>query len=580
MPTIDIDYKELQRLLMIELNGDMERLDDILSYVKAEVKGYNKQDETVNIEFKDTNRPDLWSVEGLVRALQGFIGQRKGIKPYSVGVSDVEVFVSRELYDIRPYIACSVVKEVHLSDATIRGLMHLQEKLDQTFGCSRQKTSIGIYNLDLIKPPIEYTTVKPTEVSFVPLGFTEKMTPDEVLEKHPKGCEYGHIVKRHKIYPLLFDANGKTLSFPPIINSNDLGKVTQESTNLLVEVTGTSHKNVLHALTLVTTMLIDQGGKAYTTTIHYPDNSNYTTNPKQETTPNFSNQQIHIDTEYANKLLGLNLTSQQITELLQTAGFNTTTTTTNTTTNKNEIEVHIPCYRVDIMHQVDLIEDIAIAYGYNNITPNWPKQQTIGKPKPDQHLINHTRDLMIGLGYQETLNTTLTNPNTHFNKMNTTPTNQTPYIEINNPKITTMTSLRNQLLPGLMEFLSNNQSTEFPQKIYEQGKTIHPNQTNETKTQENEHLAAITTHPTAGFSEIKATLDSLLTNLNIQWQTKPTTHLTFIEGRTGKIIINNNQEIGIIGEISPQTLENWKLENPAAAFEINLQPIINKKLTQ
>jgi phenylalanyl-tRNA synthetase beta chain len=567
MPTIDIEYRELERLLKVEFNEDLEKLDDILSYVKAEVKGYNKQDETVNIEFKDTNRPDLWSVEGLVRALQGFIGQQKGIKPYSLGTSDVEVFVSRELYDIRPYIACAVIKEVHLSDAIIRGLMHLQEKLDQTYGRSRRKASIGIYNLDLIKAPIEYTTVKPKEVTFVPLGFTENMTLEEVLEKHPKGCEYGHIVKRHLLYPMLFDADGKVLSFPPIINSKDLGKVTEESQNLLVEVTGTSHKTVLNTLNLVTTMLIDRGGKAYTTTIHYPDDSNYT--ETQVVTPNFNSQPMTLNVDYANKLLGLNLTAEHIIELLKIAGLDIQKVT------QTGLEVLIPCYRTDIMHQVDLIEDIAIAYGYNNITPNWRELPTQGKAKPDQSLINHVRDLMIGLGYQETLNTTLTSQEVLFNKINIAPT---PHIEISNPKVVTMTCLRNALLPGLVEFLSNNQSVEFPQKIYEQGKIIHPSQTSETKTHEEEHLAAITTHPAAGFSEIKATLDSFLSNLGVEWQIEQTSHPAFIEGRTGKIIIEGNQEIGIIGEISPQVLENWKLENPATAFEISLQKIIiNKK---
>jgi phenylalanyl-tRNA synthetase beta chain len=568
MPTIDIEYKELQQLLLLNIpfEGDMEKLDDILAYVKAEVKSYNKQDGTINIEFKDTNRPDLWSVEGLTRALQGYIGKQKGIKQYTLDKSDINIFVSHELYTIRPYIACAIIKDIHLSNSTIRGLMHLQEKLDQTYGHSRQKTSIGIYNLDLIKPPIEYTTVKHNEIKFAPLGFTEKMTPDKVLETHPKGCEYGHIVKQNPNYPMLFDADGQVLSFPPIINSNDLGKVTVESKNLLVEVTGTQHKTVLNALNLITTMLIDKGGKAYSTTINYPNNSNYP--EKQVTTPNFSNRNMTLSVEYTNKLLGLNLTTKRITELLEIAGLNTQKTS------ETELSIIIPCYRIDIMHQVDLIEDIAVAYGYNNITPNWRELPTIGKTKPDQHLINLARDQMIGLGYQETLNTTLTNPETLFNKMNTP---QTPHIELSNPKVTTMTCLRNWLLPGLMEFLSSNQSIEFPQKIYEQGKVTHLNPAYETQVQEDEYLTAVTTHPNASFSEIKSALDSFFINFGVEWQIKETIHPTFIEGRTGKIIVDN-QEIGIIGEISPQVLENWKLENPTAAFEINLQKIIDKKL--
>jgi phenylalanyl-tRNA synthetase beta chain len=561
-----MEYKELEQLLNVQLNGDMEKLDDILAYVKAEVKGYNKQDQTVNIEFKDTNRPDLWSVEGLARALRGYLSQQKGLTQYCVNKSAVEVFVSKELYNVRPYIACAVIKEIHLSDAIIRGLMHLQEKLDQTFGRSRQKTSIGIYNLDLIKPPIEYTAVKPNEVTFVPLGFTEQMGLNEILEKHPKGCEYGHIVKKNPMYPMLFDADGKVLSFPPIINSNDLGKVTEESRNLLVEVTGTLHKAVLNALNLVVTMLIDRGGKAYTTTIHYPDNSEYT--EKNVVTPNFSNRCVTLSVEYTNKVLGLGLTAKHIAELLKVAGLGIDKIT------DNEVSVLVPCYRTDVMHQVDLIEDVAVAYGYNNITPNWRELPTIGREKPDQHLINLARDLMIGLGYQETLNTTLTNQENLYDKM---AVERKPLVELSNPKIVTMTCLRNWLMPGLMEFLSINQSVEFPQKIYELGKVTHPDQTRETKVKEEEWLTAVTTHPTAGFSEIKSALDSFFANFGVEWQIKETIHPSFIEGRAGKVIVDG-EEIGIIGEVSPQVLENWKLENPAAAFEINLQAILNKKL--
>ena len=144
MPTIDVDYPELERLLNVKLNGDMAKLDDILAYVKAEVKGFNEKECSVSIEMKDTNRPDLWSVEGLSRALQGYLNLERGIKHYTVGKPAIEVNVNAKLYSIRPYICCSIVKDIHLSDNTIKGIMHLQDKLDQTNGRSRQKTSIGI----------------------------------------------------------------------------------------------------------------------------------------------------------------------------------------------------------------------------------------------------------------------------------------------------------------------------------------------------------------------------------------------------------------------------------------------------
>ncbi|MDD4326214.1 MAG: phenylalanine--tRNA ligase subunit beta [Candidatus Bathyarchaeota archaeon] len=565
MPTIDVNYAELQKLLKIDLATDLDKLDEILANIKGEVKAFDQKVNSVNIEMKDTNRPDLWSIEGLARALRGYINQEKGIKTYSVNESTVKVNVDANLYDIRPFIGCSIIKDIHLSDDVIKGIMHLQDKLDQTHGRSRQKSSIGIYNLDLIKPPIEYTAVKPSEVKFVPLCFDEKMGLNEILESHPKGIEYGHIVKKNSLYPLLSDSEGNILSFPPIINSNDLGKITEKSRNLLIEVTGTLYKTVLNTLNLVTLALIDRGGKPYSVTVNYPKNSNF----KEGTvvTPNFDNKRFTLGVEETNRLLGLKLSAKEISSSLLTAGLGVEQIGNDCLT------VLVPCYRVDIMHQVDIIEDVAIAYGYNNIEPLWRELPTTGEAKPDQHLINVARDLMVGLGYQETLNTTLTNSEILFTKMNMPPS---PLIELANPKVITMTCIRNWLLPSLMEFLSVNQSVEFPQKIFELGKVTLLDYTKETKTRDENWLASATAHPNANFSEIKSALDSFMVNFGVEWQITESSNPSFIEGRVGKVIVENT-EIGFVGEINPVVLEAWKLENPTAAFEINLQTLINKK---
>jgi phenylalanyl-tRNA synthetase beta chain len=565
MPTIDVDYFELERLLGVQLNGDMEKLDELLAYVKGEVKAFDQKEGSVSVEMKDTARADLWSVEGLSRALQGYLNHAKGLKQYTLGQSAIEVNVNPKLFNIRPYICCSIVKDIHLTDNIIKGIMHLQDKLDQTYGRNRQKTSIGIYNLDLIKPPIEYTAVTPNKVKFVPLGFSEKMTLDQILEHHPKGLEYGHIVKKNPLYPMLFDSEGKVLSFPPIINSNNLGKITEESRNLLVEVTGTLHKSVLNTLNLVTLALIDRGGKPFSTTIRYPENSNY----KQGTvvTPDFDNKPFRLSARDTSRLLGLDLSAEKISDLLLTSGLSIQKVS------GDYLTVLVPCYRVDVMHQVDIIEDVAIAFGYNNIEPLWRDLPTTGKAKPSQRYIDIARELMVGLGYQETLNTTLTNPENLFKNMNTAPTE---IIELSNPKVVTMTCLRNKLLPSLIEFLSINQSVEFPQKIFELGKVTLPDQTIETQTRDEEWLAAATAHVNANFSEIKSTIDSFMNNFGVEWQIKETDHPSFIEGRVGKVIVDES-EIGFVGEVSPLVLQAWKLENPTAAFEVNLKKILEKK---
>ncbi len=566
MPTIDFDLSEFERLLGKTHNGNMDELDDLLAFVKSEVKLYNKTENVVSVEIKDTNRPDLWSVEGLARGLRTYLKIEKGPRVYASAGMAGEVQVDVRLKNIRPFIACAIVKNVNMTDTIIRGLMHMQDKLDKTYGRNRQKTSIGIYNLDLIKLPLSYTVAKPTEFSFVPLGLSEKMTLGEMLERHPKGQEYGHIVKKHNVYPILLDADQKVLSFPPIINSNDLGRVNEETHNLLVEVTGTAHKTVLNTLTLVTTALIDRGGKAQSLTICYPEDPIYTN--ERFITPNFDSQRVNLSVEYATRMIGIQLASKQIADLMAIAGLGVGKIT------EKIVEVFVPCYRVDIMHPVDIVEDVAVAYGYNSIEPVWRDLPTTGVANCDQRLLNLMRELLVGAGYQEILSYTLTNPESLFVKMNREPA---AVVGVSNPKLVTMTCLRTWLLPGIIEFLSINKSVEFPQRIFELGKVTLLDEAKETKTRDEEWLAAVTSHANAGFSEIKSCLAAFFMNLGMEWQIRPTSHSSFIEGRVGAVIVSD-EEVGVVGEVNPQVLQTWTLENPTAAFEVNIQHILKRRV--
>jgi phenylalanyl-tRNA synthetase beta chain len=557
MPTTDIDYAEFEKLLGMELHRDMEKVNEVLELVKGEVKLFDEKADVMSIEIKDTNRPDVWNVEGLTRALRGFLGLETSPRKYEVGKPLVEIYVDERLGNIRPYIGCSIIRDVELTDAIIRGFMHMQDKLDQSYGRNRQRTSIGLYDYDLIKSPLSYSVAKPTEISFVPLGIEEKMSLKEILQKHPKGLEYGHIVNKHPVYPILLDAEKKVLSFPPIINSNDLGRITDQTKNVLVEVTGTMHETVLNTVKIVTLSLIDRGGKAYSAIVHYPKEK------QTIVTPDFEVKNMDLNVEYANNILGLDLTSGQIAKLLLKAGF---------TVEKivhDKVTVQIPCYRVDVMHQVDLVEDIAIAYGYSNIKPLWRRKPAAGGMRPEQGLLDIARELMVGLGFQEVLTYTLTNPENLFARMNC---KKERIVEIANPKVQTLTCLRNWLLPSLMEFLSNNLSVEYPQKIFELGKVTLRDEKQETRTRDEEWLAAIICHASANFSEIKSALDAFFMNLGTEWQIRETNHPSFIEGRVGAAIVERTS-VGILGEINPKVLTAWKLENPATAFELNMEKI-------
>ncbi|MFQ6095035.1 MAG: phenylalanine--tRNA ligase subunit beta [Candidatus Bathyarchaeia archaeon] len=554
MPTIEIDYEDFRSLLGIDLPRDREKLDDIFSYVKGEVKLL--EDNELHIELQDTNRPDLWCVEGLARTLKGFLNIEKGLKNYKVeGSSGVEIRVDPELKGIRPYIACAVVKDVQISDTFIREIMRLQDKMDQTYGRQRKRTSIGLYDFDLVNPPLRYGVAKPKEVRFVPLEFEDELTLEEILNKHPKGIEYGHIVRPYPVWPILMDSEDKVLSFPPIINSNDLGRITEDTENVLIELTGTVHETVLNTLTIIALSLADRGGSIYSAKIHYPYGR-----VKETQTPELKTETLKINMDYIKSVLGMDLSPQEIKDLLERARFGVPDV------QETEVTVEVPCYRVDIMHPVDVIEEIAIAYDYNKVAPRWPQLPTIGGTAPEERFRNVIREIMVGLGFQEVLSFTMSNPDNLFIKMNIKREN---VVEVVNPKVLSFRCMRSWLLPSLMEFLSRNTHVEYPQRVFEVGYCVIFDEERENKTRDVDKLASVTIQSKANFTEMKAVLDSVLLNLGIQYELEETKHGSFIDGRVGEIIVNNGN-VGIIGEIHPKVLENWKLENPAVAFEIEL----------
>lgn len=559
MPTIEIEREDLEALLGLTLPKELEELDDMLAYVKGEVKYIDEQE--IHLEVKDSNRADLWCVEGLARALRGFFDLEKGLKNYSItGDSGVKIRVDSKLRDIRPYIGCAVLRDIKFTDVMIRGAMRLQDKLDQTYGRNRRRTSIGLYDFDSVTPPLRYGVAKPEGACFVPLGFDEEMTLKQILERHPKGIEYGHIVRPYEVWPLLSDSKGNVLSFPPIINSNDLGRITEETHNVLIEVTGTSHETVLNTLNMMVTSLADRGGKIFTARVQYPCKE-----LKSVVTPKLEAKKMRVDLTYINKMLGFNLTSKETVELLEKARYGVSQLT------KGSVLVEIPCYRIDIMHPIDIVEDIAIAYGYNRIEPRWQRLSTTGALASPTVFYDLIREVMVGLGFQEILTFTLTNKETLGKRMNK---KLQGIVEIANPRMATYTCLRNWLLPSLMEFLSHNTHVEYPQKIFEVGYVIVFDVKAETRTKNIAKLACVTTHPNANFTEIKSYVEALFLNLGLKnWIVRETRHPSFIEGRTASVRCENT-EIGVMGEIHPQVLNNFELKNPASAFEINLEELM------
>jgi len=558
MPTIEASFGDLERLVGVKLPKEAGRLDDLLYYVKGQVESF--EGETLKVEIKDGNRPDLWNVEGIARCLRLALGVEGGLKSYAIeGSSKTKVLVDPRLEKIRPYIVGSILKNVKLDDDIIRGLMHLQDKLDQTYGRNRRRASIGLYNFDLIEPPLHYTVARPTEVSFVPLDSSEEMTLEEILRRHPKGLQYGGIIGKHRYLPILLDKDDRVLSFPPIINSNDLGKITEDVENVLVEVTGTVFQNLLNTLTMVSLSLADRGGRIYSVEVDYPYGKE-----RRVITPKIESKSMVLRPSYVNEVLGLNLKTETIAELLKKAGYGIAGR------RRDEMTVIVPCSRIDIMHPVDIVEDIAIMFGYNRIEPEWPRLVTVGSVSERDVFSNLVREVMVGLGFQEVLCFSMSTPQILFDMMNL---ERSPVVEVSNPRTLTYTCLRNWLMPSLMEFLSHNTHVEYPQKVFEVGECVVFDEKNETKSQDIRKLACLIIHSNSNFSEIKATLESFFLNLGIEYRLDETDHKSFIDGRVAKVLIGN-KEAGIVGEIDPAVIQEWKLGNPIAGFEINLHILL------
>jgi phenylalanyl-tRNA synthetase beta chain len=553
MPTIEISQKDLCNLIGEKI--EMEELKNLMDFVKGEIESVS--DGLLRIEIKDTNRPDLWSAEGIARELKAKLGIEKGLPEYKVKKTNVKVIVSEKVKKVRPYTVCAVVKNLKIDEFALSQIIQLQEKIANNFGKGRREVAIGIYDLKRIKPPIRFTTVKPEGIKFAPLDFEEELTPREILEKHPKGKEFGHLLKGLKEYPIFVDSRNEVLSLPPIINSNYSGKVTKNTKDVFIECSGFNFKFLIPSLNIIVCALAERGGEIGSVKIEYPEKIMYT--------PNLEPKSAFVELNYLNKISGLNLNSKQACELLEKARY-------KAIRRKNKIEVLYPAYRQDIMHQRDIVEDIIISYGFNEIKPVYPKIPTVGKASEKEIFCDRIAEIMIGLGFQQILSPVLTNRENLFKKMNLY---EEKVIEIENPVSKNWNVMRSWLLPSLIEFLSNNLHVEYPQKIFEVGNVVLLNEECETMSQDVKKLACCIANSRVSYEEISSVLDALLTNLGFNYKLKKIEHKSFIQGRVAGIFFEKKQ-IGIMGEISPQVLENWKIEMPAAAFEISLEELFEK----
>lgn len=500
------------------------------------------------------NRPDLLSYQGFKRSFLNFIGKTKGIKEYKIQKKekDYKVIIDPSIKKIRPFTACAIIKNINLNEEKIKELIEIQEKIHNTIGRKRKKLAIGIYPLEKIKLPITYTALDPEKIRFMPLESQKEMSAIEILERHPTGKEYASLLAGKEKFPIFMDSQNNILSMPPIINSQLTGRVTPQTKELFVECSGNDFEILKKCLNIIVTTLIDMGGVAYEMELGYQ---------KKEITPNLTPVKMKLSIQNTNNLLGLNLNEKEIKESLEKMGHNYL---------KGNVE--IPSTRTDILHEVDIIEDIAIGYGYEKFIPEIPRISTIGKIDEKEIIKEKISEMLIGLNLLEVSNFHLTSKKDAYEKMGISDKEKQnkKIIEVKESK-TDFNLLRENLSHYLLKNLSENIDSEYPQRIYEIGRVFEYLE----GIKENEHLAVA--FSPSNFTELKQTIEYLSKMINIKIEIKEPkdTPNHFIEGRAGEIRVDD-YSVGHIGEIHPKILNNFKIKMPVALFEINLEKIYKK----
>ncbi len=536
MAVITLPYKYLERLT----RTDRKTILDKVALIGSDVERI--EEDHADVEFFP-DRPDLFSPEGVARAMRGYLGIEPGLSSYPVKSSGIKFTVDPALATIRPVLGAAVIRGVSFDDESIQSIMSLQESLHWAVGRGRSKVAIGIHDLDTVNPPFHYIA-SPRSRKFVPLDYTESMTMDEILEKHPKGRDYAKIVKDFPLFPLIVDKDDHVLSFPPIING-ERTRVTLDTKNILLDTTGTDKRAVAVAVNIICTAMAEAGA-----TIESVDIGGIQT-------PTLAPVERTVSVQECSRLLGIDLTAVTMAELLRKMRFGAEPVGTD------KVKVQVPCYRADIMHDWDLFEDVAIAYGYDKIQDLPPETFTVGKPHPVQVNAALAREAFCGLGYLEVMPFTLTNEDVLYRKMQRD--EEKGVLHVMHPISIENTVVRTELLPLLLEFLTLNRHRELPQRLFTVGDVVECCLTYQ-------QAAGVSTHPDADFSEAYASADAMLHELSIDYTVKESADMAFIDGRRGDIIVAG-KKIGVFGEIHPAVLNAFELEHSVAAFEFDLRAV-------
>lgn len=516
-------------------------------------------------------RPDIFDAGGLARALRGYMGVETGLAEYADAPPSWRVEIDPRITDPsfrRPLIQCAIVRNLEIDDNVLRAIMRLQENLHWALCRDRKFASIGAYDLDTLEDPISYTLVDRHDFRFKPLfwGQREPVSPDTMLAEHPKGVAYAQLVEGLPLLPALLSANGNVLSLPPIINAEET-KLTTATRNVLIDVTGHNRRVVDKALAILATSLVELDPRGQATleqvAMAYPDGT--------RATPDLAAEEFRVDPDYARNWLGIEVDRGDCVELLGKMRHGVTDP------GDGPLLVKVPAYRCDIMHQVDLVEDIAIAYGYHRIEPQLVPTFTAGEGLAIHELARRAAAALTGLGFTEVLSLVLTSERQHYEKLLREPPERR--VTLANPISQDQTMIRENLYSSLLELLALNTDHPLPQRIFEVGDvaTFALTPQGAERPRELRQIAGALCATRAGYSDGRSVLDALLHELGYDREQAPEYRAddnpSALSGRSATVHASLNggaEPVAEVFEVHPQVLENWRLSNPVVLFSLTL----------
>lgn len=522
------------------------------------------------------NRYDMLCIEGIARALNLF-NHRGKLPKYELTGPHESITVDQSVSKIRPYIAGAMLRGIKFDQPKYDSFMALQEKLHSNICRNRTLVAIGTHDFAKCRPPFRYEARRPEDIQFVPLNQTKNINGSELMTFYQDDrhlAKFLPIIKSSDVYPIVCDSEG-VCSLPPIINS-ERTKITMDTKDVFIEATSTDKRKLEIVMNIMVTMFSE-----YTDFSIEPVEIVSKFNNYSRTTPNLDSIDMPVDVSYINQVCGLDLKAQLICDLLRRMSLQARPES------ESQIVVSIPPTRADILHPADIVEDVAIAYGYNKLDRSFPaRSATVGKPLPMGKLADIVRVEMAMSGWTEIMPLILCSEEENFDFLRRKDDNKA--IKLANPKTIEYQVIRTSLIPGILKTIRENKHHKVPMSLFEVGDVTFKDSSLERGARNERHACAIYCGKRSAFEIVQGLLDRIMMILSIPFGSKssgsgywlePFVDPMFFSGRSAQIhlvhpTLKNDVVIGTIGVLHPEVVQNFGIPFPCTALEFEIESFL------